>query len=79
MPHATATFNGQVVAESDTYQTVEGNIYVRIPQFTSDLFSLHYQLMTATKVSPFLADFPISLHTKYPDDLLPLERDSVVL
>ncbi|KAL9585394.1 MAG: hypothetical protein Q9212_001547 [Teloschistes hypoglaucus] len=27
MSHATATFNGQVIAESDTYQTVEGNIY----------------------------------------------------
>lgn len=27
MPHATATFNGQIIAEADSYETVEGNIY----------------------------------------------------
>ena len=27
MPHATATFNGQVIAEADTYEFVEGNVY----------------------------------------------------
>jgi uncharacterized protein (DUF427 family) len=27
--HATATVNGQVIAETDNYEVVEGNIYVR--------------------------------------------------
>jgi uncharacterized protein (DUF427 family) len=26
--HATATVNGQVIAETDNYEVVEGNIYV---------------------------------------------------
>lgn len=29
MPHATATFNGKVIAETDTWEDVEGNIYVK--------------------------------------------------
>ena len=28
MPHATATFNGKVIAETDAWEIVEGNIYV---------------------------------------------------
>jgi hypothetical protein len=28
MPHATATVNGVVVAETDSYEVVDGNIYV---------------------------------------------------
>jgi hypothetical protein len=28
MPHATATVNGVQVAETDTYEVVDGNIYV---------------------------------------------------
>lgn len=31
MPHATATVNGVVVAETDTYEVVDGNIYVCFP------------------------------------------------
>lgn len=27
MPHATATFNGRILAEADNYETVEGNVY----------------------------------------------------
>ena len=27
MPHATATYNGQVIAETDSFETVEGNVY----------------------------------------------------
>ncbi|KAF6221693.1 hypothetical protein HO133_001661 [Letharia lupina] len=27
MPHATATFNGKVIAETDNWEYVEGNIY----------------------------------------------------
>ncbi|KAL8647393.1 MAG: hypothetical protein Q9210_005587 [Variospora velana] len=27
MPHATATFNGKIIAETDTYEFVEGNVY----------------------------------------------------
>ena len=27
MSHATATFNGQIIAEADNFETVEGNIY----------------------------------------------------
>ena len=29
MPKATATVNGITVAETDTYEVVDGNIYVR--------------------------------------------------
>lgn len=29
MPHATATFNGKVIAEADDWEYVEGNIYVK--------------------------------------------------
>lgn len=28
MPHATATFNGKVIADTDTWEKVEGNVYV---------------------------------------------------
>ena len=28
MPHATATFNGKIIAEADKWEYVEGNIYV---------------------------------------------------
>ena len=28
MPHATATFNGKVIAEADKWEFVEGNVYV---------------------------------------------------
>jgi len=31
MPHATATFNGKVIAETDKWEFVEGNIYVSPP------------------------------------------------
>ncbi len=31
MPHATAKVNGTTIAESDSYETVEGNIYVSRP------------------------------------------------
>lgn len=27
MPHATATFNGKTIADTDTYEFVEGNVY----------------------------------------------------
>ncbi|KAG8532790.1 uncharacterized protein KY384_002668 [Bacidia gigantensis] len=32
MPHATATFNGKVIAETDSYEFVEGNVYYRSPR-----------------------------------------------
>ena len=28
MPHATATYNGKTLAKADTWEVVEGNIYV---------------------------------------------------
>ncbi len=31
MPHATATFNGKTIAESDTFEFVEDNVYVKVP------------------------------------------------
>jgi hypothetical protein len=31
MPHATASVNGVVVAETDTWEVVDGNIYVHLP------------------------------------------------
>jgi uncharacterized protein (DUF427 family) len=33
--HATATVNGQIIAETDNYEVVEGNIYVCLA--TSDV------------------------------------------
>jgi hypothetical protein len=30
MPHATAFVNGVLVAETNTYEVVDGNIYVRL-------------------------------------------------
>lgn len=33
MGHATATFNGRIIAEADTYEFVEGNVYVRLHSF----------------------------------------------
>ena len=30
MPHATATFNGKVIARTDSFEFVEGNVYVRV-------------------------------------------------
>lgn len=33
MPHATATFNGKIIAETDKLEKVENNIYVRILLF----------------------------------------------
>jgi hypothetical protein len=33
MPHATASVNGVVVAETDNWEVVDGNIYVR-PNYT---------------------------------------------
>ena len=27
MPHATATFNGRIIADTDTFEFVEGNVY----------------------------------------------------
>ena len=29
--HATATFNGKVIAETDAFESVEGNVYVLQP------------------------------------------------
>lgn len=37
MPHATATINGVLVAETDSYEVVDGNIYV-----SSSFDSLNY-------------------------------------
>ena len=37
MSHATATLNGKVIAEADNFQTVEGNIYVRLPTLTREI------------------------------------------
>ena len=38
MPHATATFYGKVIAETDTWADVEGNVYV-ITEINSISFS----------------------------------------
>ena len=37
MPHATATFNGKIIAETDKWEFVEGNIYVRAPMIISNV------------------------------------------
>ncbi|KAL8770474.1 MAG: hypothetical protein Q9203_003540 [Teloschistes exilis] len=50
MPHATATFHGQVIADSDTYQTVEGNIYFPPSSLISQS---HFSPSTLTTVCPW--------------------------
>lgn len=39
MPHATATLNGTVLAEADTFEIVEGNIYFPPDSVKKELFS----------------------------------------
>lgn len=34
MPTASAVFNGKTIAKTDTWETVEGNVYVRVPSFS---------------------------------------------
>jgi len=51
MPHATATVNGTVIADADSYEVVEGNIYV--------LLTLPYSLL------PQLLPFPPFTHALY--------------
>jgi uncharacterized protein (DUF427 family) len=46
MPHATATVNGTVIAETDNYEVVEGNVYfppssIKEEYFTKTDFSTH--------------------------------------
>ena len=40
MPHATAKVNDIVIADTDTYEVVEGNIYVSV-EFTSASAIVH--------------------------------------
>jgi len=49
MPHATATFNGKVIAEADSWESVEGNIY--FPPSTVDQSVL--SKATLTTVCPW--------------------------
>lgn len=39
MPHATATFNGKVIAEADKWEYVEGNIYFPPSSVDQSVFS----------------------------------------
>lgn len=65
MPHATATFNGKVIAEADKWEYVEGNIYVECHPF-----SVNPMLMTV--VSAQLCG-PVGPQQGYADYALPLE------
>jgi uncharacterized protein (DUF427 family) len=38
MPHATATVNGTVIADTDTYEIVEGNVYFPPASIKSEFF-----------------------------------------
>ncbi|MCJ1278004.1 hypothetical protein MMC21_005818 [Puttea exsequens] len=39
MPHATATFNGKVIAETDKWEFVEGNIYFPLDSVDKSVLS----------------------------------------
>jgi len=39
MPHATAKVNGTVIAETDSYEVVEGNVYFPPSSIKSEYFS----------------------------------------
>ncbi|KAG0351511.1 hypothetical protein BGZ54_003210, partial [Gamsiella multidivaricata] len=38
MPHYTATWNGKVLAETDEFEKVEGNIYFPVSSINKDYF-----------------------------------------
>lgn len=72
MPHATATFNGQVIAETDTWENVEGNIYVRMN-------TLYPRMTILTEKVPSRLRQPVDADRyKYPH-ALPMERRSFLL
>ncbi|CAL8581489.1 hypothetical protein XPA_007179 [Xanthoria parietina] len=39
MGHATATFNGRIIAETDTYEFVEGNVYFPPSSLDNSVFT----------------------------------------
>jgi hypothetical protein len=80
MPKATATVNGHTVAETDSYELIEGNIYVRalvpIP------FSLSYPLscpLSYTTPVPALLPQPNLLHALAHNNGLSIQGHSVLL
>ena len=74
MPHATATFNGKVIAETDTWEFVEGNVYVHI----SRVSGLHPQVLTRIKV-PTQQRRPIGPLQSHFNHRLSMEGDSIIL
>lgn len=73
MVHASATFNGKVIAETDSYEFVEGNVYVR-------LRVIQYLLTVLTSQAvPCLFSRPVSLVKGEIDYSLPLERACILL
>lgn len=73
MPRATAKLGDTTIAETDTWENVEGNVYVR-------LSPVHLQHSNSNDVVPFIFDQgPVGLAKVRYLDLLPLERDCIVL
>ena len=73
MPHAVAKFNGQIIAETDSYQFVEGNVYVSplLPSTTES------RVLTVPVPAGFRKESrPQSCVL---DDWMPVERDCLIL
>jgi hypothetical protein len=66
MPHATASVNGVVVAETDSWEVVDGNIYVR-------LTTLHLQSVLTNTVSARHHQ-QIALQSHFHENSLSLQR-----
>lgn len=64
-PKATAKINGKVIAESDQYETVEGNIYVSIIllllYLSSMRISTNRPLYGSSRQSEFVKQLPVAI------------------
>lgn len=68
MPHATATVNGVVVAETDNWEVVDGNIYVRLlPPSSYSPFPHIFWLFTL--LFPSYDPYLLTLHDAVPSQL----------
>lgn len=81
MPQATATVNGIEVARSDTWEVVDGNIYVRFalshpttPYLLIQSTNEYMHIARLTPPVPPLLHQKIPLHTHFHLNPLPVQR-----
>ena len=71
MPHATATLNGKVIAETDHWEYVEGNIYV------GQQYSTRAPMLMVLVPSRLCG--PVSAQQRHSNYRLPMERQGFLL